>query len=270
MKFFLLVSLCLFLSAQKPDLLLLKVYKDQNISGWVMSEKLDGVRAYWDGVHLISRGGKTIHAPTWFTKNYPSFAIDGELWSKRGDFDFISGAVREKYPDDTKWRQITHNIFEVPNSKGTLFERLAKVKSYTDSIIKLIPQYPVQNKENMLQFLKKIESKNGEGVVVRDPNAKYIAKRTSKALKVKSFLDTECRVISHNAGKGKYKGLLGSITCKMDNNVSFKIGSGFTKEERENPPKIGALISFKYKEFTKNAKPRFPIFLRVRAPQSTP
>ena len=52
-----------------------------------MSEKLDGIRAYWDGTHLISRGGKIIHAPEWFTKNYPLFEIDGELWTKREDFD---------------------------------------------------------------------------------------------------------------------------------------------------------------------------------------
>jgi len=95
LKLFLLLFPFLLFAA-KPNLLLLKVYKDQNISGWVMSEKLDGVRAYWDGKHLISRGGKIIHAPKWFTKDYPPFAIDGELWSKRGDFENISSIVRDK------------------------------------------------------------------------------------------------------------------------------------------------------------------------------
>jgi len=78
------------LFAQKPKLLLLKVYKDQNITGWVMSEKLDGIRAYWNGKNLLTRSGKIIYAPKWFTKNYPPFPIDGELWSKRGDFENIS------------------------------------------------------------------------------------------------------------------------------------------------------------------------------------
>jgi len=49
-----------------------------------MSEKLDGIRAYWNGTHLISRDGKIIYAPKWFTKNYPPFEIDGELWTKIG------------------------------------------------------------------------------------------------------------------------------------------------------------------------------------------
>lgn len=268
MKFFtVIVFICittLHLWAQKPELLLLKVYKDQNISGWVMSEKLDGVRAYWDGEHLISRGGKVINAPKWFTKEYPPFSIDGELWSKRGDFDFVSGAIREKVPDDKKWHKITHNIFEVPYAKGDLFERLSKVKPYENSIIKVVPQMRVKNRKSLQKFLKEVEEKGAEGVVVRDPNTPYIVKRTSKALKVKSFLDTECRVLGYNEGHGKYKGMMGSLVCQMDNNITFKIGSGFSDKQRINPPKIGDIVTFKYKEFTKNKKPRFSVFLRVK------
>ena len=52
-----------------------------------MSEKLDGIRAYWDGVRLVSRGGKVIYAPP--------FALDGELWTKRSDFENISSIVRQ-------------------------------------------------------------------------------------------------------------------------------------------------------------------------------
>ncbi len=259
--FVVIFSLSIF--AQKPKLLLLKVYKDQNISGWVMSEKLDGIRAYWNGKNLISRGGKIIHAPKWFTKNYPPFEIDGELWSKRGDFENISSIVRDKTPSQ-KWHEIKHYIFEVPHAKGGLFTRLAKVKPYENNIIKIIPQISIKDKKELEHFLTKIEKKGGEGVVVRDPKALYIAKRTNKALKVKTFLDKECRIIAYNKGHGKYQNLMGSVTCKMDNNVTFKIGSGFSDKQRENPPAIGSLITFKYKEMTKYGKPRFPVFLRVR------
>jgi len=261
-----LLIICLYiisLYGDKPHLLLLKVYHDQNISGWVMSEKLDGIRAYWDGKHLISRGGKIIHAPSWFTKNYPAFEIDGELWTKRGDFSHISSIVRDNVPSK-EWHQITHNIFEVPNAKGNLFERLAKVKPYESRIIKIIPQIPVKSKKNMQRFLKSIEAKDGEGVVVRDPNAPYINKRTSKALKVKSFYDTECKVIGYKKGKGKFENHMGALKCKLDSGKIFKLGGGFSNKERENPPKIGSVVTFKYKEFTKNGMPRFPIFLRVR------
>ena len=259
--FFLLVPFLLF--ANKPDLLLLKVYKDQNIGGWVMSEKLDGIRAYWDGENLISRGGKMINAPQWFTKNYPPFEVDGELWTKRRDFENISSIVRDEIPSD-KWREIKHYIFEVPHVKGGLFTRLQKVKPYESDIIKVIPQTVIKDKKHLENFLHEIENKEGEGVVVRDPLAPYIAKRTSSALKVKSFLDTECLVVGYTKGKGKFKGLVGALECKLANGTLFKIGSGLSDELRKRPPAIGSEITFKYKELTKYGKPRFPVFLRVK------
>jgi len=228
-----------------------------------MSEKLDGIRAYWDGKNLLTRSGNIIHAPKWFTKDYPPFEIDGELWTKRKDFENISSIVRDRVPSK-EWNQIKHYIFEVPNTKGGLLERLSNVKPYQNSIIKIIPQLLIKDKNHLQQFLMDIDSKGGEGVVVRDPQALYIAKRTNKALKVKTFLDKECRIIAHNGGHGKFKGLLGSVTCVLDNNVIFKIGSGFNMQERKNPPSVGSVITFKYKEFTKYGKPRFPVFLRVR------
>jgi len=263
MKLILLIFFSLSLFSSKPDLLLLKVYKDQNIIGWVMSEKLDGIRAYWDGKQLLSRGGKIIHAPAWFLEGYPSFAIDGELWSKRGDFENISSIVRDKVPS-VEWREIKHYIFEVPNAKGTLFERLEKAKPYESHSIKIIPQIVIKDKKAMQEFLKDVESKGGEGIVVRDPNAPYINKRTSKALKVKSFLDSECEVVGHKKGKGKYSKVLGSLQCKLPNGTLFSIGSGFSDEERKYPPPIGAIVTFKYQELTKYGKPRFPVFMRVR------
>ncbi len=118
--------------------------------------------------------------------------------------------------------------------------------------------------KHMQEFLKQVEAKGGEGIVVRDPNVPYINRRTSKALKVKSFKDTECIVVKVLKGKGKYKNMLGSIECKLPNGTLFKIGSGFSNKERKNPPKIGDVVTFKYKEITKYGKPRFPVFLRVR------
>jgi len=251
------------LFADKPNLLLLKVYKDQNITGWVMSEKLDGVRAYWNGKKLLTRNGNQIYAPSWFTKDFPTFELDGELWTKRGNFDYISSVVRgSMYPEN--WERFTYNVFEVPNTKGNLWDRLSKVKPYQSKIIKIIPQIKVKSKAHLKKFLKEIESKGGEGVVVRDPNSLYIAKRTNKALKVKTFYDTECKVIKHIQGHGKFKGMLGSVECKLENGTLFKIGSGFTNKQRINPPPIGSIVTFKYKEFTKYGKPRFPVFLRVR------
>lgn len=263
MRYVLLFLIPLLLWTQKPDLLLLETYKDQNISGWVMSEKLDGVRAYWTGKALISRGGYVIHAPESFTKGFPPFELDGELWTKRGDFNHISSVVRDAVPSG-EWSEVTYHIFEVPHVQGGLVERLQKVKPYESKILKIIPQIKIRSKRHLQVFLKSIESEGGEGVVVRDPTVAYIAKRTSKALKVKTFQDAECKVEEYVKGKGKYKDVMGALKCRLSNGIQIKIGSGFSDEERKNPPAIGTEITFKYKELTKNGKPRFPVFIRVR------
>lgn len=265
MKLFIFLSIfSLGALAGKPQLWLLKTYKDQNISGWVMSEKLDGIRAYWDGEKLISRGGKRIYAPKWFIKDYPPFPLDGELWTKRKDFENIASIVRDKNPSEA-WKQIKYTIFEVPHAKGNLFKRLKKVKPYENEILKILPQIKIKDKKHLEDFHKELELKGAEGVVVRDPKMHYIGKRTSTALKIKTFHDAECEVIGHTEGKGKYEGFLGALKCRLNNGIIFKIGTGLSDSERRNPPKIGEVVTFKYQEFTKYGKPRFPVYLRGRS-----
>jgi len=266
-KYLIFLLFPIFVFASKPQLLLLKTYQDQDISAWVMSEKLDGIRAYWNGKELLTRNGKKIYAPKWFTKNYPPFEIDGELWTKREDFNNISSTVRDKIytkENEKKWKQIKHYIFEVPNAEGNLWQRLQKVKAYENDIIKLIPQISIRNKEHLIAYHKSLELLGAEGIVVRDPNTLYINKRTSKALKVKTFKDAECKIIGYTKGNGKYKDKVGAIICELENKVIFKIGSGLSDEFRGNPLAIGTIITFKYQNMTVNKKPRFPVYLRVR------
>ena len=258
--FFLFLVSSLF--AQKPELFLLKNYKkDMNVTSWYMSEKLDGVRAYWDGGKLTSRSGKILSAPKFFIKDFPTHELDGELWSKRGDFSNISSIVNRKKAHNG-WKNLTYNIFEVPHAKGTLLDRLAKVKE--SKYLRLIPQIRVKDKKHLNSFLQSVEAKSGEGIVVRDTSLLYYTGRTKDALKVKSYIDAECEVIGYNKGQGKYKGVVGSLVCKMPNKQVIKIGSGLNENQRVTPPKIGAIITFKYYGLTSKGNPRFPIFLKEK------
>ena len=257
----------LFLSAEKPNLLLLKSYKnDINVTNWLMSEKLDGVRAYWDGKRLISRNGKAFASPKWFVKDFPPFEIDGELWTKRGDFEHVISIVNTQTPHDG-WRDITYNIFEVPHQKGGLLERLEVLEKwlekYPNEFIKIIPQTPCKGSEHLKQELKRVEALGAEGLVVRNSDALYIDKRTSEALKVKSFRDDECVVMGYTKGHGKFEGLVGALQCVWHDRT-LKIGSGLSDKERKNPPKVGTEITFKYNGFTRKGNPKFPVFLRIR------
>ncbi len=265
-----LTCLILFQSvlAKTPDLFLLKTYDDsKEVVGWVMSEKLDGIRGFWDGEKLISRGGNPINAPAWFTQNYPPFAIDGELWTKRNDFENISSIVRRKGADD-RWKNVTHHIFEVPNQQGGLLERLSVLEDYLrknpSPHLKVLTQTLIKNKQQLENFLEEVTSHKGEGVVVRNPNTLYETGRLSSALKVKKYFDTECQVLKILPGKGKYQGKMGSVLCQTADGRQLKIGSGFKDKDRNNPPTIGSEITFKYYGFTKKGKFKYPVYLRQR------
>lgn len=243
------------------------IYKEQNISGWVMSEKLDGIRAYWDGKNLLTRQGKIFHPPASFIKNFPSFELDGELWSKRGDFENIQSIVLDETPS-AKWSQIKYKIFEVPHAEGNFLARLQKAQDYITENnldhVHIIEQTTCNTKKELDRFLKAILAKGGEGVVIKDGFRNYFDGRSSSVLKVKLAEDMEGKVIGYKKGKGKFKGMMGSLHVELENGVKFYIGSGFSDEERRNPPSLDTIVTFKYFGFTKYGKPKFASFMRVR------
>ncbi len=270
--FFLFISLSLSAQAgAKPSLMLLKVYDDEKVNlatgNWVWSEKYDGMRAYWDGKQLLSRGGHSIAAPRWFLHALPPFAIDGELWLGRGQFQQTVSVVRQSKPDQ-RWQKIHYQIFEVPHARGDLFVRLHRLAFFLEkhpaSFIHIIQQHKIYSKELVKRQLEKIVSQGGEGLVVRDASLPYQAGRLSSALKVKVFEDAECTVVGYVAGKGKYSGLVGSLKCRLADGKVVRLGSGLTDLERANPPKLQQVVTFKFMGLTQKGLPRHPVFLRVR------
>ena len=253
------------------ELLRLSEYKDQNVSGWLASEKLDGVRAYWDGENLLSRQGKKLNAPLSFTKNLPKFALDGELYAKELKFEEIQASVMDKLPDEKAWNRLKFHVFDVPEASGGLLERLSELEKFilqnpqAGQNLKIIKQVKVKDNAEFEAFAEAVIAKSGEGAVVREPNAAYERGRSQNVLKYKKFNDAECVVVAHKVGQGKFSGLLGSVVCEnLSDKKRFKIGSGFSDKERANPPKIGSVITYKYQNLTAKGLPRFPVFLRVR------
>ncbi len=246
------------LPLQKP-----KTYHDNDISGWMMSEKLDGIRGYWDGKNLRTKNNYIIHAPIYFTKNFPPFALDGELWTKREDFETVQSIVLDDIPSD-EWKLLTYNVFEVPNAEGNFQSRLAKVQPYQDKYLKVIKQIKCKDKEHLQTFLKEIEAKGGEGVIIKNPRLDYFTGRSAQILKVKSFKDMEGEVIGHREGKGKYKKMLGSLRIRLENGIEFNLGGGFSDIQRMSPPKVGKIVTFKYYGLTKLGKPKYASFMRIR------
>lgn len=267
------IRICLLIwlvcSSAFSSVMLLKEYKDENLTGWMMSEKYDGVRAIWDGKELKSRNGNTIHAPSKFIDQLPDFALDGELWSARGEFELITSIVLDDKPNIKEWQNIKYMVFDLPKFDGNLSDKMAYLEEFLSlnpsNFIKVVKQTYIQNNSHAFAFLDEIVSKGGEGIVVRDPNASYISGRSDKILKLKKWNDSECQIVAINNGKGKYEGAMGSVDCvDIFSKIKFKIGSGFSDEIRKNPPKIGTIITYKFQNLTNNNKPRFPVFLRIK------
>lgn len=255
-----------------------RLLENGSLEGYVMSEKFDGIRALWDGKTLKSRTNKAFGAPKCWMQHLPPFALDGELFIGRGKFEEVLSAVSKS--ECEAWQSVKYLIFDVPNASGTLIQRLGVLENYlakrqnTDKGAQpliIIKQRQIHSKAELEKALKEVVNLGGEGLVVRKNSAPYENFRTKNALKLKNYEDSECKVIAHNPGKGKFKGKLGSITCEQvftDKNGQaqirrFKVGSGFTDKERANPPPLNSLITYKFNGYTKNGIPKFPVFLRI-------
>lgn len=113
-----------------------------DLSGWLWSIKLDGMRFLWDGgvsrgirkefvkwanithdfrykippvaTGLWSRYGNIIHAPDWFLDSLPvGVLLDGELYSHAIERETLFGTVKSLVPDE-RWRDIHGYIFDSP------------------------------------------------------------------------------------------------------------------------------------------------------------
>lgn len=252
-----------------PALMLAQTYRGTvALEHYWVSEKLDGVRAYWNGEHLISRQGNTFNAPAWFTAQFPTTALDGELWAGRGTFEQVSGTVRQLVPDDERWRKVHYMVFDLPDSPLTFNERLAALKSLIDEVdvphLQFVQQIRIKDETSLLRELEKVVSEGGEGLMLHHESSRYRAARSDDLLKLKLYDDAEAVVIAHLPGKGKYIGMMGALLVETTDGRRFKIGTGFSDAVRADPPPIGTIVTYKYFGTTNKNIPRFASFLRVR------
>ena len=252
------------------DVLLAQDYKSGvDVSQYLVSEKLDGVRALWDGKTLRFRSGQPISAPAWFTAKLPATPLDGELWLARGKFDQLSGIVRKEQPVNSEWQSVKYMVFELPAGSGTFAQRSVELKALVQKAnlpaLIWIEQFKLTSEKALQAKLKEIISQGGEGLMLHKADAPVTTGRSPVLLKLKPVSDAEGIVLAHIPGKGKYQGMLGALQIKTEDGITVNIGTGFTDEQRNNPPAIGSTITYSYRDKTPNGKPRFASFMRVRA-----
>jgi DNA ligase-1 len=257
-----------------PPLLLAHKWETEiDITGWWLSEKLDGVRAYWDGARFLSRLGNRFHPPAWFVEGFPDHPLDGELWGGRKLFQRTVGIVKRQ-DQSAHWKELLYVVFDAPAHAGEFEERLEHVRSVFTArpapYARLHEQARCEGHDHLRRELARVEALGGEGLMARRPRSKYEVGRSASLLKVKSFHDAEARVVAHAAGAGKHKGRLGALVVELANGTRFNIGTGFSDAERSAPPPIGSLVTFRYQELTDGGVPRFPSFVGIRIDASAP
>ena len=255
--------------AGAPPLLLADVYREGvALDRYWVSEKLDGVRAYWDGERLRSRKGNPISAPPWFVAHLPRVPLDGELWMGRGAFERLSGAVRRQRPDDAQWREIRFMVFDLPSSPATFDRRLQRLREMFETVaspyVALVEQFRVAGRAELMERLERVVAGGGEGLMLHKGSSLYAAGRSDDLLKLKTHEDAEAVVIGHLPGKGRLTGMLGALLVETPEGLRFRLGTGFSDEERRNPPPLGATVTYRHHGRTRNGVPRFASFLRIR------
>lgn len=258
------------LLAQAAPLLLLAQEADTEIdpSGWLVSEKLDGVRALWDGRVLRFRSGREVAAPAWFLERLPRRALDGELWLGRGRFDELSGLVRRAAADDALWRDIRYMLFELPGAPGGFAERAATLTHLAEAAhwpqLQAVPQESLPDEAALRDRLDAVVRAGGEGLMLHWADAPWQTGRSRVLLKLKPVHDADAVVIGHVPGRGRHEGRLGALVLRRDDGVVFQLGSGLTDAQRDAPPRVGSVVTYSYRGVTPQGVPRFASFLRVR------
>lgn len=251
-----------------PPLLLAHRWEPEvDVTGWWMSEKLDGVRAYWDGQRFLSRAGNTYRAPAWFTEGLGAEPLDGELWMGRGAFQQTVSVVRRQ-DESEHWRGVKYVVFDAPASPAPFETRIEQLSARfgpgSHPFAEALAHERCAGPEHREQRLKAIETAGGEGLMMRQPGSIYVAGRSPTLLKVKSFLDAEARVLGYQDGKGRHAGRVGALKVELPDGTAFSVGTGLSDAQREAPPEVGSIITFRYFELTSDGVPRFPSFVGLR------
>jgi len=250
--------------------MLARVYRGNvRLADYWVSEKYDGVRGYWDGQQLLTRGGRRVAVPAWFTAGWPRQPLDGELWAGRGRFDAAQSAIGRDSPDDAAWREMRYMVFDLPAHPGTFDDRIPALQRLLADLglpwVQPVAQRKVADRAALQALLNKTVHGGGEGLMLHRGASLYRGERNDDLLKLKPYEDAEATVVAHLPGKGKHAGALGALVVQTPDGLAFSLGSGFSDAQRRDPPPIGSLVTYRYIGLNASGVPRFASFLRVRS-----
>jgi DNA ligase-1 len=124
------------------------------------------------------------------------------------------------------------------------------------------------------EYNKEAIEKGFEGIMLKDPEAKYVCKRDTAWLKQKPFIEVSLTVVSTEEGTGRNQGKMGALVCEGKDDgriINVNVGSGFTDQQRDEFWSCrvdGHVVEVRADAITQNQDGtyslRFPRFLRFR------
>lgn len=245
-----------------------------NVCGFFSSPKLDGLRCIWNGKELYTRIGRKLAPPSFFTSNFPSSPLDGELYSSRGIHHLFESLASE---DASSWLGLTYWVFDAPGINLQFRQRLDAMKRVIDKDIlfmKLMPFEMIRDKCDVEKKLGEAVEKGLEGLVLRNPASIYERKRSWGWLKVKRQFDMEVKVLGlvqvarRKYGKNIKSKLKQGLLVEAEGNgmpVRFRLLSGLTNDQSSSVElgrMVGKILTIKYCGLRMNGVPRQPVFMR--------
>lgn len=253
-----------------PPVLLAHNFEDADVdpTGWWLSEKLDGVRAFWNGRNFISRQGNIFHAPDWFKAGLPDHPLDGELWMGRKKFQDTLSVVRSVDAGD-RWRGVTFLVFDMPHLDLPFEDRVSRIEDWhfaaSPPYAQPVKHSPVEGGVHGLKKdLEETVSLGGEGLMIRKPGSKYEVGRSHTLYKVKLWKEAEAVVVGHEPGKGRHKGRTGGLVVRTPEGIEFNIGTGLSDADRKSPPKVGSTVTYRHMEKTDAGVPKGASYVCTR------
>ena len=244
------------------------------VKQYYIQEKLNGNRCiayhedgYW---HFMSRSQKPMKLHFNMVGFDMTRVYDGEVMTrgKMGNRDFsrTSGIINSMRGDKS---ELMYFVYDILDDQMPYKERRNELLQLKDKIhpsvvilkvLDKITVYPNPEYNYKLdEWLDKIVSRGGEGVMLRDPDAPYHHSKNSGdrkpyLIKYKKTKTCDLRIVGWNPGKGKYEGMIGSFICETDDGqVSVNV-AGIDDSVRTSDPKtwIGDIVEVAYFDYSQS------------------
>ena len=219
-------------------------YADQDLAGWLASEKIDGFRCIWNGTQFLSRSGVPFAAPAEWVAAMPPVGLDGELFAE--DWSSTCAAVKSG-----NWSALRFHVFDIaaPGDLQTRLDAMPDLPSFCE----VIEHRLLFSTEHANQLMQSIVANGGEGIVCRRPDTQY---NFCDMVKLKPLEDQECTILEPVFTT--YKTIPGSYRCQL-NGVEFRMPAHNKRFE------TGDLVTFYHRGMQANGKPRQPKPKGIRA-----